>query len=117
MTRNSNMPDARDMVFRLIVQENKPTQGARGQLVPTWQPISKNAEIWSTLDQGLGRELISAQQIRPEVSAIVKTRYRSDLTPRHRFKVKGTSRILEIIGMGDPDGSSRYLVFQCKENQ
>lgn len=103
---------------KLIIQENAvTTQNTDGEIVPAWTPISGVSEIWASIEQGTGRELFAAQQIRPEVNSIVKSRYRSDLTPRHRFKVKGTSRVIEILGMGDPDGSRRYLVFQCKENQ
>ena len=114
---NSSSIDPGSFKWKLIIQSNVPTSGARGELVPAWAAISGTSEVWASIEQGTGRELIAAQQIRPEVSAIVKTRYRSDLTPRHRFKVKGTSRILEIIGLADKDGDSQYLIIQCKENQ
>jgi len=100
----------------LTVQYDRATtQNAVGELVPSWTAVVSNPTIFASIEQKNGREFFSAQQINPDVSAVVTTRYRSDLTPRNRFLVKGTSRVLEIVSMSDPDGSQKFLVFGCRE--
>jgi SPP1 family predicted phage head-tail adaptor len=65
---------------------------------------------WSELDTGSGREFVRAQQVIPELTAVV--RMRSDtgtraITPRMRIRYG--SRYLQIAGVSD-DGELRQEV-------
>ena len=104
--------------WKLIIQEDTATsQNTYGEIVPSWAAIDTNSEVWGKIEQRGGRELLSGQQINPEVNAVVTIRHRSDLTPRNRLAVKGTSRVLEIVTMNDPDGTEDYLILGCRETQ
>jgi SPP1 family predicted phage head-tail adaptor len=108
--------DSRRFNWTLTIQRNTAsTQNTFGELVPQWSPLARNAVVWGSIEQKNGREFFSGQQINPDVNVVVTMRFRSDITPRDRFKINGTSRILEIVAMSDPDGGQRYLVCACRE--
>jgi SPP1 family predicted phage head-tail adaptor len=83
-----------------------------GEGIETWPDVATNvpAEVIALT----GRELVVAKQTKAVVSWRVRMRYRSDVTPAHRFIFNG--KILTINWGGDPDGKGRELAYYCSES-
>lgn len=102
---------------RVIVQVNTPSQDGFGQPIPSW---STHDTIWAAIDPLVGAELVKAQQIAPEATVKITTRYRVDpntnvvdITPANRI-LWGT-RIFEINAVIDPLEKNEELRLLCKE--
>lgn len=79
----------------VTLQEKSVTRDAMGGEVVTW--VDKATAVPAEIVELSGKNLNAAQQVHPELSATVRLRYRSDLTPQ--WRVKHGARVFSIIGM------------------
>jgi len=82
------MPDtdycnAGDMRFRVEIQANTPTLGAKGQKLDSWSTV---ATRWAAITPASGQHFVASEQIRNATSHKIVMRYFDGLTPRHRLK-------------------------------
>ena len=89
---------AGELTHRLEIQQATETQNDHGETVETWATV---AERWGSVEPLSGRELMEAQQVRPEITHRVRLRYYEGLTSSHRFK-HGTRvyHIQSLLDMG-----------------
>ncbi len=75
--------------------------------------------VWAAIAPGAGREFVSAQQLTPELSHVIKVRYRPGITPKHRLKyaAAGVTRFFPIYVIADPDERHEQLLLYCSEVQ
>lgn len=85
-----------------------PTDGEPGP--STW---ASKATLWARVEASAGNEQNRGDQMQSVVNYTVTIRYRSDVTPRMRFKY-GT-QYLNILAVFDPSGDREILRCQCKE--
>jgi SPP1 family predicted phage head-tail adaptor len=86
--------------------------GAGGQAVTKWQPI---ASIWAEVLPLAGNEGLVAEQITALQTLRIRTRYRSDFTPKDRLVWRG--KTLQIHALTDVDGRKKYLALLAGEVQ
>jgi len=92
---------------RVVIEQPANAVGEYNDPQLTWTTY---ATRWSELDTGSGREFVRAQQVIPELAAVV--RMRSDSTTRAitpRMRIKYGTRYLNIAGVSD-DGELRKEV-------
>jgi SPP1 family predicted phage head-tail adaptor len=81
-----------------------------GDVPERWET---EATVWGRVEQTGGRESWQADQVQPDVTALVTIRYYSGVTPKHRLKIG--DRILQVRSAIDPDGRRRELRVGCTE--
>lgn len=85
---------------------------------PTPNTFAKVAERWARVDPISGRESLLAMQAGAELTHRVTMRADSltrALTPKHRFKIKGTSRILDVMSLVNESERSETIIALCVE--
>ena len=83
----------------------------------TGQPVSKwviESVLWAEVRPLQGTELYRAQQVQPELTHAVRTRYTARLTPAKRIQL-GTDRTLEILSVLNLDERGAEMEALCKE--
>jgi len=72
---------------------------------------------WASIDPGSGREFFEAKQINPELSHIVKMRYRPNVTAKHRLRYVSNNviRAFAIHVVSDPLERHEQLILICSE--
>ena len=95
---------------RIELQTSTDSQNATGENIQSW---AKTADLWASIEDLSGRELLLAQQVEAEVTTRVVIRYRAGVTAKQRI-VSG-SRTLEIESVIDSEGRERRLELLCKE--
>ncbi len=102
--------------FRRVVelQSNNPSTGNEGGLTDNWETVVESLRCEITTKPGI--ELTQRNAVVSIATSFVTFRYRSALTitPEMRF-VLPSGRILNIVGIADPDESRRVFVAQCTE--
>lgn len=76
------------------LQEKSVTRDAFGGEVITWVDRYTNAPV--SIEPLKGTNLIAAQQVHPELTAVIRLRYLPDVSPQ--WRVKFGTRIFSIIG-------------------
>lgn len=71
------------------------------------------ATCWAAVRALAGRELDKAQQVDQEVSHLVTVFYFEG--PKENMTIQWEGRVLQIIGIQDPDGQHRELRMLCVE--
>ena len=94
---------------------NRLTLEAPGETVSAGEPTipwTVKATVWGEWEglSGTNRSGIVA-----EASYRGRIRYRSDITPRWRVGLAGTSRKFQVLSVVDPDGRRRELVIVAQE--
>lgn len=99
---------------RLTIQEESVTRAASGEEIRTWDTV---ATVWGQVLPGTPNErfLAAAGQRVAEVSHTVRIRHRAGITPKMR--ILWGVRILEILGVVDPDGRQSTTLMVCSEEQ
>lgn len=78
----------------------------------TWQNVSTT--VFAEVIASPGAESTQLGQTIATNSYTVTIRYRSGVTPQHRFQWRG--KTLNITSVIDPDGNQEMLVCQCTED-
>jgi SPP1 family predicted phage head-tail adaptor len=81
-----------------------------GEPLEAWTTIYT---VWAHIVPLSGRELFQAQQVMPEVSLRIETRYLPDMTPKHRLKYR--TRLFGVEAIIDIDFRHAELQWLCKE--
>ena len=99
---------------RLRIQSATETRTGSGGVTYTW---ATDAVVWAAVRPLLGREYMEARRVDAAVTHEVRIRYRSGLTPSHRFVFDNdTSRELNIVSVLNVDERDRELVVMCRED-
>lgn len=99
---------------RLTIQEETVTRDGSGEELRTWGTV---ATVWGQILPGTPNERFQAAagQRVAEVSHRVRIRFREGITPKMR--ILWETRILEILGVVDPDGKRSTTYLLCTEEQ
>jgi SPP1 family predicted phage head-tail adaptor len=106
--------DAGKLDKQVVIQANVRTDdgggGANINYVDT-------GTAWASIEPGSGREFFEAKQLNPELSHVVKIRYRASVTPNHRLRYVSQSvdRVFAIHSVSDPLERHEQLVLLCSE--
>jgi SPP1 family predicted phage head-tail adaptor len=105
---------AGDFPFRMTIQRDVgTTRDAAGRVTPVWQDYQK---VWGGEEITTGREFAQAQQVKADITSIVKCRYVDGVTSKMRVIPKtGSSRQLQIIAVRDIGSFGVELELWCKE--
>lgn len=96
-----------------IMRDVGATQDAMGQPEHDWQPYIK---LWAGEEMTSGRELFNAQQVQPDVSSVITTRYDKRVKPSLRLVPKANSgRTLEIVAALNKGNFNVEMELWCKE--
>lgn len=95
----------------VTLQSKSVARDAMGGETITW---TTQATVWAAIEPLSGRELFTAQQVRPELTTRIRMRYRSDVNSE--WRVKYGSRIFAIVGPPvDPSLANVELRLNCTE--
>lgn len=110
------MINAGDLDQRLQIQANTPTKDAMGGLVDSWATA---ATVWGQVlpKDGSGREYLRGQQVNADVTHVIRMRYYSGLTVRHRILNEGSTRTFNIVQVVNADERLCEHVLAAKEVQ
>lgn len=90
---------------RIELQKRVITRDALGEETVTWQRVDV---IWAALKRISTKDVLAAQQMHAELSAVFIARYRDDISEDWRILWRGD--IYSIIGRPlDEDGKKRYI--------
>ncbi len=108
--------DAGRLDKRIVLQFAVETDDARGGGGRVTDYVD-TATLWASIDPGSGREFVDARQLTPDLSHIVKMRYRAGVTPKHRIRYVGNGavRIFSIVSVADPLERHEQLILMCSE--
>lgn len=104
-----NAGDLRHRVTLRTRPQPQPTDGYGAAV----ESGSLAAEVWAQVRTLSARELVLAQQQAAEASVAVTIRWRPDVDRFHQV-VHGL-RVLNIVGVVDPDGRKEQLDLTCTE--
>lgn len=96
----------------VTIQANVETQAADGSVARTWSDI---ATVAASIEPLSGREGLLAAQINPEVTHLVKMRYRDDVNSRCRLLFG--ARVFQVDSVLNTQERNIELVLQCIEDQ
>lgn len=89
------------------------TQDAMGQPTHDWQPFFK---LWAGEEMQSGRELFNAQQVQPDITSVITTRFDKRVKPSLRVVPKSASgRTLEIVAALNRGNFNVELELWCRE--
>jgi len=94
----------------LTLQHRSTVKDSCGQDVVQWFDV---AGAWAKLDGGAGREVDRARRLYADATSVVIIPYMRNVLTTARFRYG--RRYLEIVDVGDPDNTRRFLVCICKE--
>lgn len=98
----------------LVLQSNTPTQDDNGQPIESWSDVfAIRCEI---IPKG-AREFTRSLNSDSEITSIIRTRYlENKITPLSRLRTQDSSRIFNVVGAFDPDGSRTMLEIHAVED-
>lgn len=98
----------------VVIQANVRTDDGGGGVTINYVDTGT---AWAAIEPGSGREFFEAKQTNPELSHIVRMRYRAAVTPKHRliYVSNGTQRAFAIHSVSDPLERHEQLVLLCSE--
>jgi len=95
-----------------IEAENASPDGAGG-LTDPWANPTQVATVWAEVTPLGGGEQLRAMQLEDRVSHRIRMRYRTDVTPQHRFRL-GT-RTFNIRSVMNESERDRWLTILAEE--
>lgn len=98
---------------RLTYQEPTYTIDSVGQQIETWADVI--ASVPARLSPLNAKETYWARQIHSETTHEVNIRFHPVIKPTGRFKVTGTDRVLNIVGIVDDENRHIELTISCVE--
>lgn len=107
--------EAGKLRHRVVIEKNTPSLDAYGQPVPGWPPGGGAvfALRWASVEPLRGRELFTAQQVKPDVTHRVRLRWLKGLTTAMRIRHAG--RYLNIDSIINRDERNIELELICHE--
>ena len=84
----------------------------QGTVTAVWANV---AEMWCSLTPLAGREYFLAQSVNSEVTHVVRTWWRADVTPTSKMRLTYDSRTFEILSVVDVDERHIEFEFRVKE--
>lgn len=105
------MLSAGRMRDRVTLRKWTPTNDASWGPQPGW---TDSATFWASVETVAATEKFAQQGVQTQVSHRVRLRHRADVTSKDRLVYRG--RVLDILGIHDPDGRKRELLIEAKEN-
>lgn len=91
------------------LQDTETLDGA-GQPVQVWRTFD---HMWGSVEPLSGRELYNAAQVQPDVTHMVKMRYRAGVAPKMR--IQHDARTLDILSITNREERNIELELMCKE--
>jgi SPP1 family predicted phage head-tail adaptor len=88
------------------------SQNEYGEPSETW---TSSTTLWARIEPLRGRELLLAQQVTPEASFRVTTRYDSSNTIDPAYRLYHGSRVLEVVSIQNPEEKNEFVELLCKE--
>lgn len=79
----------------LVTLQNAAEAHAGGEVQQDWQDVDT---IWCEVLPATSREFHNAAQVQPEITHVLRTRYRSELALTHRSRLLLGSRVLHLAG-------------------
>ncbi|MEM7751417.1 MAG: phage head closure protein [Pseudomonadota bacterium] len=95
---------------RVTVQYPTRNEDDGGGATTAWVPL---ATVWAQIKARTGREIFQADSPTARGAFRVVIRYRSDVDPTMRLL--WGDRVLEVLAVGDEDGTKRWLSCECEE--
>lgn len=89
---------------KMTVQAATESKDARGSVSQSWGTVGY---AWADIAPQSGTEQTSAAQREGSLTSVVRMRYYSGLTPKHRLLYG--SRTFDILSVADPDGRRRDM--------
>lgn len=102
---------AGDMRDRVTLRRWTPTNDPGWGQQPGWSDVE---EFWASVTPVAATERFTQAGVQSVMSHRIVCRYRTDLTSKDRLVYRG--RVLDIVGLHDPDGRKRELLIEAKEN-
>jgi len=108
------MLDAGKLDKRVTIEARSEASDGGGGATVSWSSV---ATVWASIAPGSGREFVQAQQENPELSHVVRMRYRTSVTAKHRLKYtgSGSTRYFPIHVVLSPDERHESLLLYCSE--
>jgi|TARA_Y100000296_G_scaffold58920_1_gene67945 SPP1 family predicted phage head-tail adaptor len=104
------------MRHRIRLEKDTGTsRNAVGEITPAW---TEKATAWAQIRQLAGRELIQAQQKKPNSTHVVTTHYQAGITPDYRIRwnpISGSTSTLHIEDVENVDYKNHTLIMLAKE--
>lgn len=94
----------------ITIQVRAGGQDGFGEASGGWGDVT---QVWASVQPLSGRELLSAQQVRGEVSHRVRCRYLAGITSAHRILYGG--RVFDIQAVMNPEEACVSLEILCRE--
>lgn len=101
---------AGELLHRLRLQQRNTADDGAGGNVVTYTDL---ATIWGRVMTENGREFTEQKKITPELTNLVRARYRTGVSPDMRI-VWG-DRVFDIIAVYDPEGTQTELLIPVRE--
>jgi SPP1 family predicted phage head-tail adaptor len=95
------------------IQQATATVNSFGEHVVTEASWSTVATRWVELRPIKGREFFDSARVNADVTHILRLRYFSGLTPKHRLKIG--ARKFNIFSVHNPDGRKVWHELECRE--
>lgn len=102
--------DSSSLNRRVTIQTRASALDTFGQQIATWTDF---LTCWASLESQSGKELMAAQAINAELTAMVTILYRASVTAAMRVLYQG--RVLNIQSVIDPDTAHVALQLMCSE--
>jgi SPP1 family predicted phage head-tail adaptor len=96
------------MRYRITIEQAAETRGASGGISRAWSAL---VAVWADVQFNRGREFFAARQLLAEKNAVIKIRYRSDVSSANRVVFNGQT--YNIVDAVPEAGRKRYLFLYC----
>lgn len=96
---------------RITILEASEAADSSHAQVPTWEVMTI---VWAAVIPANGTEYLAADQLTPQITHQVKTRYISGLDETMKIIFENT-RTLEIVNILDTDTRHREIILECHE--
>lgn len=105
---------AGEFPFRITIQRDAgTTRDAAGRVTPSWQNYKT---VWGSEEIMSGREFVQAQQVKAEITSLIKCRHTTGIDSKMRVIPKTNStRRLSIEAVMNQGGFGVELWLLCKE--
>lgn len=94
--------------YRVDIEQSTPSRGSAGGTARSWALL---ATVWADVQFSKGREFFAARELLAERNAVIRIRYRSDVSSANRVKHDGaTYNVVDAVPEG---GRKAYLLLYC----
>jgi SPP1 family predicted phage head-tail adaptor len=104
------MINAGELDKQIMLQKKTSIPDGDGYPVDTWHDLGT---VWASIITTGGREFYAAQKTNAETTAVIKIRYRRNIT--QDMRIMYGRRIFEILSIADPEEKHEELLLGTKE--